>query len=177
VDERSRAGQSKASTSSDKESSLCFRRKETPSIPGGGSVSDEGAVLRYRRISSPPHGSLSLHGRRRSTTLKVPRTSGKCFRLPNGTINKRLNQISLPNLPGSSIGGASGGRCDAARKQSDDGAPGGRRAPGTSRLIESRLRALRSFSISLRILSPTNPPRCVLGCGATGSRSGRRLHL
>jgi hypothetical protein len=73
-------------------------------------VSDEGAVLRYRRISSPPHGSLSLHGRRRST-LKVPRTSsrsGKCFRFPNGTINKRLNQISLPNLPGSSIGGASG---------------------------------------------------------------------
>jgi hypothetical protein len=42
---------SRAWTSSDKESSEDFRRKRTPSIPGGWDASDENAGLRYRRIS------------------------------------------------------------------------------------------------------------------------------
>jgi len=52
---------SRAWTSSDKESSEDFRRKRTPSIPGGWDASDEDAGLRYRRISNSSRGSLSLH--------------------------------------------------------------------------------------------------------------------
>jgi hypothetical protein len=97
--------QSRASTSSDKESSEGFRRRETPSIPGGGSAPDEGAVLRSRRISSlsTPKLLATAPSRQAHRTPKLSQEV-KLLQKPN---MKGLIQISSPcaALDGGHVGG------------------------------------------------------------------------